>query len=106
MIRIDLEDHLILFSYPSGCGSIPILTEVPPSEIISMVAGPKKDETFLLLAILDSYRKAFDPVAATALPPYSASDLSFKLKIDLIIIDCPLYPLTEQEDAVLGTWLN
>lgn len=45
-------------------------------------------------------------MAATDLPHHSANDLSFKLAVDLIKIDCPLYPLTKQEDAALGVWLE
>lgn len=56
-IRIELEASLILFSSPSGHGFIPLLTDVPLSEIISMVAGPNIDDTFLLLAVLGPYVK-------------------------------------------------
>lgn len=52
-----------------------------------MIAGPKKDGTFFLPAIIGPYRKAFVLVAATIIPPHSANNLSFKLKLDLIKID-------------------
>lgn len=42
----------------------------------------------------------------TSLPPHSSHDLSFKFTVVLTNIDCPLYPLTEQEDATLGVWLD
>lgn len=104
-IRIRLEDNLIQLSSFSGCGSIPLLTDVSLSETMSMVAVPKKDKIFLLPATLGSYCKAFDPVAATALSPHLEINMSFKLTVDLIMIDCPLYPLTEKYDAALGTCL-
>ena len=105
-VRIDLENDLIWFTSPGSSGSIPLLTDVPASETMSMVASPKEEEPFLLPAILGPYRRAFDAKAATALPPHSKHDLSFKLTVDLIKIDCPLYPLTEQEDAVLAAWID
>ncbi|KAJ9061087.1 hypothetical protein DSO57_1024093 [Entomophthora muscae] len=38
--------------------------------------------------------------------PHSRHDLTFKLTVDLVKIDAPMYPLSELEDKALGAWLD
>ncbi|KAJ9076701.1 hypothetical protein DSO57_1023762 [Entomophthora muscae] len=63
---------------------------------------PKTPPPFALPGTLAPYKDAFDVTLSNALPPHTRHDLTFKLTVDLVKIDAPMYPLSELEDKALG----
>ncbi|KAJ9070869.1 hypothetical protein DSO57_1002929 [Entomophthora muscae] len=56
--------------------------------------------------MLVPYKDAIDVTLLNALPPHTRHDLMFKLTVDLVKIDAPMYPLSKLEDKALGAWLD
>ncbi|KAJ9072831.1 hypothetical protein DSO57_1023019 [Entomophthora muscae] len=56
--------------------------------------------------MLVPYKDAFDVTLSNTFPPHTHHDLTFKLTVDLVKIDAPMYPLSELEDKALGAWLD
>ncbi|KAJ9064700.1 hypothetical protein DSO57_1027642 [Entomophthora muscae] len=52
--------------------------------------------------MLVPYKDAFDVTFSNALPLHTCHDLMFKLTVDLVKIDAPMYPLGKLEDKALG----
>ncbi|KAJ9055075.1 hypothetical protein DSO57_1007831 [Entomophthora muscae] len=77
---------------PKLCLSLKALPETPPSLCSARNAGS-----------LQRYLQRY-PVKCP--PPHYHYDLTFKLTVDLIKIDTPMYPLSELKDKALSVWLN
>ncbi|KAJ9087116.1 hypothetical protein DSO57_1036510 [Entomophthora muscae] len=107
-VHIDGPENELHFSLDGSAGVLSLLKPgvEPPKSCLSLKASPEVPSPVLIPGILAPYQDAFNLSLATALPQHMHHDVTFWIKVDLVKIDAPMYPLGEREDKALGVWLD
>ncbi|KAJ9086823.1 hypothetical protein DSO57_1039567 [Entomophthora muscae] len=100
LVQIDCLTDKLHFLLDRSQGSFPLLPlgQEPPESCLSLATTPvSPPKPFALPAILTPFKDAFDATLSCALPPHSCHNLTFKITVDLVRIDAPMYSLSRIE---------